>query len=548
MNSSPFMDKQIMGLSGSPAGIGGIGVGGGGEFFDLMNPQEERRDNGGVLKREEILPSYDFQPIRPVSSPPTSSGDDASRHSRFPSGPLFRETMLGPDIKLANDHGASVEDVENTVKKYVDIILHALEGMSSRLSQLESRTCILENSVDDLKVSIGNNYGSTDGKLRQMENILREVQTGVQVLRDKQEITEAHLELAKLQLSTKADHLQSESALAPSELQQKQHYQHQQAHPPQPQQPIQQAPQLSAITPSQPPPPPPPLPAPNAPPPPPPPLPQQSQLPVPYAAQLPLQHQMTSMPSLPEQQYSKPSHQLTQYTPTGQPNEPIHQQQQYQMPPSHPQPQSGLPQSQLYQSSPQVPQYSQPIQPEEPNTYMPPSQSYLPNIRQPSPQSPTGPPLHQYYGTNPPLYELPPANRPSSGNIPISSSYGGPGLSEPYIYGNSPSHYNSKPSPFSSAPPTSGGSGSYQRLPTAKLLPQAASVGSNAGGGGPTGNRVAVDDVVDKVSTMGFSREQVRATVRKLTENGQSVDLNVVLDKLMNDGEVHQPAKGWFGR
>lgn len=47
---------------------------------------------------------------------------------------------------------------------------------------------------------------------------------------------------------------------------------------------------------------------------------------------------------------------------------------------------------------------------------------------------------------------------------------------------------------------------------------------------------------------MGFSREQIRATVRKLTENGQSVDLNVVLDKLMNDGEVHQPAKGWFGR
>lgn len=48
---------------------------------------------------------------------------------------------------------------------------------------------------------------------------------------------------------------------------------------------------------------------------------------------------------------------------------------------------------------------------------------------------------------------------------------------------------------------------------------------------------------------MGFSKEQVRATVRKLTENGQSVDLNVVLDKLMNDGEMHQPAKGgWFGR
>jgi hypothetical protein len=45
---------------------------------------------------------------------------------------------------------------------------------------------------------------------------------------------------------------------------------------------------------------------------------------------------------------------------------------------------------------------------------------------------------------------------------------------------------------------------------------------------------VALDDVVEKVATMVFSREQVRATVRRLTENGQNVDLNVVLDKLMN--------------
>lgn len=61
------------------------------------------------------------------------------------------------------------------------------------------------------------------------------------------------------------------------------------------------------------------------------------------------------------------------------------------------------------------------------------------------------------------------------------------------------------------------------------------------------GNRPPVDDVVDKVASMGFPRDQVRATVRKLTENGQSVDLNAVLDKLMNDSNV-QPPRGWFGR
>lgn len=53
--------------------------------------------------------------------------------------------------------------------------------------------------------------------------------------------------------------------------------------------------------------------------------------------------------------------------------------------------------------------------------------------------------------------------------------------------------------------------------------------------------------MIDKVATMGFSKEQVRATVRKLTENGQNVDLNVVLDKLMNDADA-QPQRSWYGR
>lgn len=97
----------------------------------------------------------------------------------------------------------------------------------------------------------------------------------------------------------------------------------------------------------------------------------------------------------------------------------------------------------------------------------------------------------------------------------------------------------------------SGGSG-YPQLPTARILPQAlptasAVSGSSGSGGGGSGNRVPIDDVVDRVTNMGFPREQVRATVRKLTENGQAVDLNVVLDKLMNDGDG-QASGGWFGR
>lgn len=125
----------------------------------------------------------------------------------------------------------------------------------------------------------------------------------------------------------------------------------------------------------------------------------------------------------------------------------------------------------------------------------------------------------------------------------------GPSVSDSYPYGGSPSHPSSsvmKPSPFASSVTPSGGNSNHPRLPTAQMLPQAMPTGSSSGSSSGK-NRLPIDDVVEKVATMGFSRDQVRATVRKLTENGQSVDLNVVLDKLTNDGEI-QPQKGWFGR
>lgn len=153
------------------------------------------------------------------------------------------------------------------------------------------------------------------------------------------------------------------------------------------------------------------------------------------------------------------------------------------------------------------------------------------------------------------MYE-PPSSRPGpgySGSFGPSSTHG-----EPYPYSSSPSQYGSgspmKPQHLSSpGMGHSGGGGHPTQLPTARILPQALPTasavggGSGSGSGGGSGNRVPIDDVVDRVTNMGFPRDQVRATVRKLTENGQAVDLNVVLDKLMNDGEGQAP-RGWFGR
>ena len=149
------------------------------------------------------------------------------------------------------------------------------------------------------------------------------------------------------------------------------------------------------------------------------------------------------------------------------------------------------------------------------------------------------------------MYEPPPSSRSGSG---FSSGYGAPsGPPEPYHYGGSPQYGGTsalKPSqPPTAAVAPSGGSG-YPQLPTARVLPHAlptASAATSSSGSAGTGNRVPIDDVIDKVASMGFPRDRVRATVRKLTENGHSVDLNVVLDKLTNEGEMQSP-RVRFGR
>ncbi|CAN6446171.1 unnamed protein product [Victoria cruziana] len=62
------MDKQIVGLSGSPKD----------DFFELLKPSDEQ--NG--TKKDDILPSYDFQPIRPIATgSPNADGETRARSS-----------------------------------------------------------------------------------------------------------------------------------------------------------------------------------------------------------------------------------------------------------------------------------------------------------------------------------------------------------------------------------------------------------------------------------------------------------------------------------
>lgn len=38
--------------------------------------------------------------------------------------------------------------------------------------------------------------------------------------------------------------------------------------------------------------------------------------------------------------------------------------------------------------------------------------------------------------------------------------------------------------------------------------------------------------------SVGFTRDEVRATIRSLTDGGASVELNTVIDRLMNSGSA----------
>lgn len=447
---------------------------------------------------------------------------------------------------------ALISEIDRTMKKHADNLMHALESVSARLVQLETRSRNLENAVDDLRTSVGNNHGNTDGKLRQIENMIREVnsfiitgynyhdinqhgnnlmqvQSGVLVVKDKQEILETQLQLSKVQIS-KSEQQPSPQIVGHMDSMQQQASGPLQSH--------QQPPPHSVALPNAPP-------SPN---------PQQNQFP------------QNIMPM---------SHRDSYYPPPGQAAEPPPQPQQYLLPqpPQH-QPPMASPQSPRpqYQPPAQI-QYSQPPPPpmslQQPNptqsqpppthlseelAYLTP-QNYPPGARQPG----GGPPSqqHQFHGNPSQMYEPPP---PSGRTGPGFPSQFGPSpafSSEPYGYGGSQygtgSPVKSQQHSSSNMGPA-GGSG-YPQLPTARVLPQALPTASAVGGGGAgsgsssgSGNRVPIDDVVDKVTNMGFPRDQVRATVRKLTENGQAVDLNIVLDKLMTDGVESQNPRPWFGR
>lgn len=530
-------------------------------FFDLDDDFE--RDNAAE--------PLSFDSLRPT-------------HNYVPS-----HLTVGGGEKVGMSNGDDlVSEIDRKIKEHIDNVLYAVDGLSARVTQLETRMLKLENTIDDLKESVEYNHGRTDGKLRELENILREVEGGVKDLRDKQQIAEAQLQLAKLQVSKGNPQLGKKSSASEADsTRQDISFVPQQSYQlsPDPVSCPQQQPAAHHSSVPQ-----------N--------LQRQSPLPAPVATapQLPTQLPQNVMPSISPQLTPETSHQryLIHSTQQSQLSSPVSYQPQQPAPPeitnqqyhisstqqSQPPP-PALPQSyqmtslettnQQYQVTPT--QQSQPPPPPAPyQPYQPTPQPPISQLSQP-PQfhPPSGTfyaqahsPLSHQHEEVPylPSQSMQKSSQPSGGFFPPQQFYDGPkqqiddqhpnrpysefpsGYLQPpedsnlniYHYGASPfstGTSNTKPLQPSPPPLVLRSGSSTSQLPTAKILPQALPTASVVESGSPSGgsaNRVPVDDVVDKVVAMGFRRDVVRATVRKLTENGQSVDLNVVLDKLMNNG------------
>ncbi|XP_030546257.1 ataxin-2 homolog [Rhodamnia argentea] len=91
-----------------------------------------------------------------------------------------------------------VSTVEKSMKRNADSIMCFLEGISSRLSQLELYCYNLDKSIGEMHSELTRDHDEADMKLKSLEKHVQEVHRSVQILRDKQELAETQKELAKL--------------------------------------------------------------------------------------------------------------------------------------------------------------------------------------------------------------------------------------------------------------------------------------------------------------------------------------------------------------
>ncbi|XP_061357663.1 uncharacterized protein LOC133301968 [Gastrolobium bilobum] len=450
--------------------------------------------------------------------------------------------------------------VEKSMKTNTDNLMRFLEGISSRLSQLELYCYNLDKSIGEMRSDLNNDHGEADSKLKSLEKHLQEVQRSMHILRDKQELAETQKEIAKLQLvqkeSSSSSHLHSnEERSSPSATDPKRTNN---APDTRNQQltlalPHQVAPQQQPVAPpSQ-------TPAPN--------VTQATQQPRYYIPPAPLPN-LPAMVQLPQNQYlpSDPqyrnpqstSSQLTQ-------SPPVQQFSQYQQPQQ--QQQQWLQQlPQQVVQPPQPPSVQSQMRPPSTNVYTPYLTSQAPNPR-PTETLPNSMPMQMPYSGIPPPG--------SSRGDAMPYGYGGTGrtvLQQPLpqqikgsfpaqpgdAYGTSGNH--------AALPPASaymvydGEGGRAHNPPPPPHYVQAGYPSTSASLHNPAPHNLMVrnqsqsqffrshpyNELIEKFVSMGFRGDHAVSVIQRMEEIGQPIDFNSLLDRMNMHSSVG-PQRSWSG-
>ncbi|OEL19313.1 hypothetical protein BAE44_0019670 [Dichanthelium oligosanthes] len=111
--------------------------------------------------------------------------------------------------------------VEECMRKQADALLHSLDGIGGRLSQLELYCYKLERSIGELRSDVMDYHAESTANFRCIDKNLRQVHKSVQILQDRQDLAETPKELSKLQIAHEVPSQKSEttgfSMLAPRE-------------------------------------------------------------------------------------------------------------------------------------------------------------------------------------------------------------------------------------------------------------------------------------------------------------------------------------------
>lgn len=94
---------------------------------------------------------------------------------------IFPATSYSPPEESSFNQDV-ISTVENTMKKYADNLMRFLEGISSRLSQLELYCYNLDKTIGEMRSDLVRDHGDAESRLKSVEKHLQEVCVRIVIL------------------------------------------------------------------------------------------------------------------------------------------------------------------------------------------------------------------------------------------------------------------------------------------------------------------------------------------------------------------------------